>query len=110
MGTEVLLVRRNVDRNLQGVESRRTIKVTWYAGKRSQKRVWITPVGLKVAAHLKSRGFSACFHDLESGGGFDFLAFSNTIHLEVECKFLSADIGRKLHRRRVYDLAAYCTL
>ncbi len=59
---------------------------------------------MKVAAHLMSRGFSVCFHDLECGGGFDFLACLDNIRLEIECKFLSADIGRKLHRRKVYDL------
>jgi hypothetical protein len=62
---------------------------------------------MKVAAHLMSRGFEVCFHDLESGGGFDFLATSASSNIEIECKYISTDLGRKLHRRRVYDLGGY---
>lgn len=62
---------------------------------------------MKMAAHLMSRGFGVCFHDLENGGGFDFLASSASSNIEIECKYISADLGRKLHRRRVYDLGGY---
>ena len=62
---------------------------------------------MRVAAHLMSRDFRVCFHDLESGGGFDFLATSASEGVEIECKYISADLGRKLHRRRVYDLGGY---
>lgn len=53
-----------------------------------------------TAVHLMSRGFDVEFCDLESGGGFDFLAKKEDIELEVECKMFSADIGRKIHHRR----------
>jgi hypothetical protein len=59
---------------------------------------------MKVATHLMSRGFDVEFHDFESGGGFDFLAMSGASKLEVECKHISADIGRKIHRRKLFDL------
>ena len=59
---------------------------------------------MRTAAHLMSRGFSVFFHDLECGGGFDFLATSETSNLEIECKYISADFGRKLHRQHVYNL------
>ncbi|WP_151610871.1 hypothetical protein [Sinorhizobium alkalisoli] len=60
---------------------------------------------VKVAVHLVSRGFDVEFHDLESGGGFDFLAASGTTRIEVECKHLSADVGRQIHRRKLYALS-----
>lgn len=59
---------------------------------------------MKVAAHLMSRGFDVNFHDLESGGGYDFLASRDGFEAEVECKHVSADIGRQIHRRKLHDL------
>jgi hypothetical protein len=59
---------------------------------------------MKTVAHLISRGFEVEFHDLESGGGYDFMAISGAMEIEVECKHLSADIGRQIHRRRLYNL------
>ena len=41
---------------------------------------------------------------MSSDGGFDFLARRGPSQVEVECKFISADIGRQIHRRRLYDL------
>lgn len=59
---------------------------------------------MKMVAHLMSRGFDVEFQDLESGGGYDFLARRDSIEIEVECKHLSADIGRQIHRLKIYDL------
>lgn len=59
---------------------------------------------MKVVAHLMSQGFDVVFNDLDSGGGFDFLACRDGAKLEVECKYVSADIGRQIHRRKIYDL------
>lgn len=53
-----------------------------------------------TAIHLMSRGFDVEFHDLEHGGGFDFLARKDGAEIEVECKMFSADLGRKFHKRR----------
>lgn len=56
---------------------------------------------VSTAAHLMCRGFDVEFHDLEAGGGFDFLARKSDVEIEVECKMFSADLGRKIHRRRM---------
>lgn len=47
-----------------------------------------------------TRGFDVECYDLERGGGFDFLARSDDIELEIECKMASGDIGRKIHKRK----------
>lgn len=59
---------------------------------------------MAVATHLMSREFDVEFNDLETGGGFDFLAKREGVEIEVECKHISGDIGRKIHKRRVYEL------
>lgn len=55
---------------------------------------------ITTAIHLMSRGFDVEFHDMECGGGFDYIARKDDIEIEVECKMFSADLGRKIHRRR----------
>lgn len=57
-----------------------------------------------ATAHLMTRGFDVSFQDIEKGGGFDFLAVKDPVELEVECKFVSADIGRQIHQKRLHDL------
>lgn len=71
-----------------------------------EKEAGLGPLALemKVVAHLMSRGFDVNFNDLENGGGFDFLARRDGAEVEVECKHVSADIGRQIHRRKIYDL------
>lgn len=59
---------------------------------------------LLIAAHLMQMGADVEWHDLESGGGFDFLVRRNGAEAEVECKTFSADVGRKVHQKRVYQL------
>ena len=56
---------------------------------------------MAIAAHLMSKRFDVTFNDIETGGGFDFLAQKNSTVLEVECKFVSADIGRQIHLKRL---------
>ena len=60
-----------------------------------------------VAAHLMEREFDVTFHDMETGGGFDILATQNGLEVEVEAKTLSGDVGRKVHKRRLYQLARH---
>ena len=48
-----------------------------------------------MAAHLMGRGFDVTFSDIETGNGFDLLAERNGATLEVECKTVSGDLGRK---------------
>jgi hypothetical protein len=61
---------------------------------------------IETATHLVHAGFDVTFWDLERGGGFDFLAERGDVALEVECKSVSGDLGRKVHTRRMLDLAA----
>jgi hypothetical protein len=60
---------------------------------------------MQVAAYLMQQGFEVFWHDLEDGGGFDFLAQRDELQIEVECKTFSGDIGRKIHLRRQYQLS-----
>lgn len=55
---------------------------------------------MTVAAHLSAAGFDAEFSDTEGLTPFDFLATKQTAELEVECKTISGDIGRPIHRNR----------
>jgi hypothetical protein len=55
---------------------------------------------ITTAVHLMSRGFDVEFNDMDHGGGFDFIARKDGVEIEVECKMFSADLGRKIHRRR----------
>ena len=59
---------------------------------------------ITTAVHLMRRGFDVEFHDMEHGGGVDFVARQQGIEIEVECKMFSADLGRKIHRRRAATL------
>lgn len=55
---------------------------------------------LATAIHLMGRDFDVEFQDMEHGGGVDFIARKDDVEIEVECKMFSADLGRKIHRRR----------
>ncbi|GAB4226404.1 MAG: hypothetical protein Tsb0032_32750 [Kiloniellaceae bacterium] len=71
-----------------------------------EKEFGLAPLAfeMKIVAQLMNRGFDVGFHDLESGGGFDFLASRQGTQIEVECKHISADIGRQIHRRKLHEL------
>jgi hypothetical protein len=58
-----------------------------------------------IAAHLMRRGFDVRFSDMQTGRDFDFLAERDGAVLEVECKTVSGDLGRKIHLRRLYQLS-----
>lgn len=60
---------------------------------------------IETATHLLLQGFDVDFRDIETGGGFDFLAMRGDVELEVECKSASGDLGRKIHRRQMIDLS-----
>ena len=62
---------------------------------------------ITVATHLMSVGWAVSFADLEKQHRFDFLASKQGVNLEIECKSVSSDLGRKIHRwdfRRLSDL------
>ena len=64
---------------------------------------------MKIAAHLLTRGFDLTLHDLETGGGYDYLAVKDDLQIEVECKFVTGDIGRQIHLKRLYQFGEYFT-
>lgn len=59
---------------------------------------------MRMAAHAMARGFDVEFHDMETGGGHDFIAGKDAAEIEVECKHVSADLGRQIHRRDLQAL------
>ena len=66
---------------------------------------------MKIAAHLMSKGFDVTFHDLESGGGHDYLAVRDDMQIEVECKICiwrhwkTDSLEASLSVRRIYHPA-----
>ena len=52
---------------------------------------------MKIAAHLLANKYNVTFNDLETGKGYDYLAKKNGIQFEIECKYITGDIGRKIH-------------
>jgi len=59
---------------------------------------------LAVAVHLWSADFDVEFTDIEGHTRFDILARRGSIDLEVDCKTVSGDVGRQIHRRRALEL------
>lgn len=68
-------------------------------GLKSDKGLLSLQHEVATVVHLVRAGFDVDLHDLETGGGFDFLAKKGGVEIEVECKTFSADVGRKIHRR-----------
>ena len=60
---------------------------------------------MRIAAHLMNTGCSVEFSDIECGGGADFIATNADLSFEVECKYISGDIGRKVHLKKFLQLA-----
>ena len=55
-------------------------------------------IELRVATHLMRKGFDVDFVDLEQRERFDLLASKNGMEIEVDCKSVSADVGRRISR------------
>jgi hypothetical protein len=62
---------------------------------------------IETVTHLMHRGFDVSFQDIDRGHGFDFLAMRDGIELEIECKSVSGDLGRQVHRRRMVELSSH---
>lgn len=57
-----------------------------------------------VATHFVRRGYHVQWPELEGGGTFDLLVQDiGTNGLEIECKSISYDKGRKIHRREALE-------
>jgi hypothetical protein len=48
-----------------------------------------------IVSHLLHAGLDVQFNDYENDGGFDFLVAQDAVELELECKFISHDAGRR---------------
>lgn len=57
---------------------------------------------LDLAQRLMEAGFDVAFVDMEGAARFDLLFGRGTFAGEVECKSLSADAGRQIHRKDFY--------
>jgi len=52
---------------------------------------------MHVATHLVARGYDIEFTDIESKARYDFLATKGARQIEIECKTIGYDQGRKIH-------------
>ena len=62
---------------------------------------------IKVATHLMTLGFDVEFSDLEGNANYDFLAKNGGVCIEIECKFMSADVGKKSIARDCFSWVVY---
>jgi hypothetical protein len=60
---------------------------------------------ISIATHLMHKGWDVEFMDYSGAARFDLLARQGTVEIEVECKSISGDTGRKIHRQEVNRLA-----
>lgn len=72
-------------------------------GLRSDKGLASLRHEMSTAIHLMSRGFDVEFVDLERGG-VDYIARNDKFELEIECKSISADIGRQVPQKHAVQL------
>jgi hypothetical protein len=59
---------------------------------------------MSTAVHLANKNFDVEFLDLEDKAQFDLLVSKDGIKIEIDCKTVSSDIGRPIHRQRAIDL------
>lgn len=83
--------------------SKRVIAGRTRGGLTDDAGLWPLAFELVIASHLMQKGVDVEWHDLNTEG-FDFLARRGDAIAEVECKTFSADIGRKIHKKRHYQL------
>lgn len=59
---------------------------------------------MRTVEHFMKAGFDVDFYDLCHSGGCDFVVRKDDIAVDVECKSISGDVGRKIHLLRQYQL------
>lgn len=59
---------------------------------------------LQVATHLAKRDFDIEFPETDGTSAYDVLASRESTTLEIECKFVSRDKGRMVHRREALEI------
>jgi hypothetical protein len=60
-----------------------------------------------LARRLMAMGYDVQWPDMEGTGQFDLLFEKGAFVAEIECKSLSADAGRQIHRKDFYRLVEY---
>jgi hypothetical protein len=59
---------------------------------------------MRTVEHFMRAGFDVEFYDLCNNGGWDFVMRKDEIAIDVECKAISGDVGRKVHLLTQYQL------
>lgn len=59
---------------------------------------------MEIAMQLAQQGFQIELADIENFGRFDFLAQRDGIAMEIECKVVTADLGRQIHKSALIGL------
>ena len=59
-------------------------------------------VELDLAQRLMDAGYDVTFPDLDGTGQFDLMISRGAVTAEIECKSISADAGRQIHRKDFY--------
>lgn len=60
---------------------------------------------MQVANHFMRRMFHVDFTDLQKRARCDLKVTRNETTIEIECKSLSGDLGRRVHLRKIYNVA-----
>lgn len=81
------------------VQAKNRLRGQLVDGLKSDKGLLSLQHEVSTAVHLVQSGFDLTCHDLENGGGFDYVATREGLEIEVECKMFSGDIGRRIHKR-----------
>ena len=57
-----------------------------------------------IIAHVSKRGFEIEFADFAGSGQFEYLIERDGLEIELECKTIGADIGRRIKRKPLFRL------
>lgn len=60
---------------------------------------------LLTAAHFSQMGIKLLCNDYEAGGGFDFYGELSGYNMEIECKYIGTDKGRKIPMKHLLDFS-----
>ena len=60
-------------------------------------------VEFATSLDLEQRGWTIRYEDMEDRARFDMLVMKPGLDVEVECKYVSADLGRKIHRKDFFN-------
>lgn len=85
-----------------GSRGRRTLEGRLLSAMKAETGFAALYLELDLACRLMNDGYEVDFPDLEGTGQYDLMFQRGDAICEVECKSLSADAGRKIHRKDFY--------